>query len=128
MPSLSRRHLLPLLAAAPLAAAPLAAGCGVGRDDEDLISLNGREYRVGGAFEKLCELFGPFCRHTAARGGPPQWIPKYGGSFPGFHLMLHPTEGVWSVGTASPRATRSTASARSSPVTGTLLEGRLPSN
>src|SRR5690606_35149503 len=56
------------------------------------------------------------------------WAYAYSGSRPGFHLMLQPMLGCCSVGTGRPASTASTAARRSSPVTGTLLLGRLESN
>jgi len=50
------------------------------------------------------------------------------GSRPAFHLMLQPTLGVCSGGTAPPRSSASMAARRSEPVTAIPFPGRLPSN
>ena len=50
------------------------------------------------------------------------------GSPPGFHLMLHPIEGVWFSSGVFPARTASRAARRSAPETGTSLLGRLSSS
>lgn len=54
--------------------------------------------------------------------------PKYSGALPGFHLMLQPTLGLCSADGSAPASTASIARRRSAPVTGTSLDGRLPSS
>jgi predicted nucleotidyltransferase component of viral defense system len=63
---------------------------------------------------------------NAASSRRPLYIQS--GSWPDFHLTLHPTLGVCSGGTGFPRSSASAAVRRSEPVTGILFPGRLPSN
>jgi len=64
----------------------------------------------------FCVLHSAFC------------LQKYSGSFPGFHLILHPMLAFWLDETGLSASTASMAARRSFPVTGTLLPGRLSSN
>ena len=74
----------------------------------------------------ICRSNSP--RSTWRRSRSRRWIrPSRRVTFCFFHLMLHPTLGFWSAGTARPARTVSRAARRSAPVTGRPFLGRLSS-